>query len=115
VDITGGHTEVSSLRKFCDSLDIPFFVRPHPIVGIIENMSGFICPHCGEKTNIFGAGGGQAMAEQLGVPLLGHVPIAADVTRLGDEGRPLLGPDAPLEVKQVYEGIVERLVKLAEG
>ncbi|MEA4953601.1 MAG: ATP-binding protein [Aminivibrio sp.] len=36
VDITGGHTEVSSLRKFCDSLDIPFFVRPHPIVGIIE-------------------------------------------------------------------------------
>ncbi|NSW57298.1 MAG: Mrp/NBP35 family ATP-binding protein [Armatimonadetes bacterium] len=86
-----------------------------PIVGIIENMSGFICPHCGEKTDIFGAGGGQAMADQLGVPLLGQVPIVADVTRLSDEGRPLLGPDAPPEVKQVYESIVERLVKLAEG
>ena len=86
-----------------------------PIVGIIENMSGFICPHCGEKTDIFGAGGGQAMADKIGVPLLGQVPIAADVTRMSDEGRPLLGPGAPPEVKQVYESIVERLVKLAEG
>jgi len=80
-----------------------------PILGIIENMSGFVCPHCGERTDIFSTGGGARMADQLSVPLLGTVPIVADVTRLGDEGKPLLGPESPDVIREAYEKITEAL------
>jgi len=68
-----------------------------PVLGIVENMSGFVCPHCGERTDIFAAGGGRRLADELGVPLLGEVPIHAHVQLLGESGTPvvLAEPDAP--------------------
>jgi len=68
-----------------------------PVLGVVENMSGFVCPHCGERTDIFAAGGGRRLAEELGVPLLAEVPIHAHVQQLGESGTPvvLAEPDAP--------------------
>lgn len=68
-----------------------------PILGIIENMSYFICRHCGERENLFGHGGGSKTARMLGVPFLGEVPIDPKVVTGGDSGQPivLLDPSSP--------------------
>ena len=68
-----------------------------PILGVIENMSYFLCGHCNERTDIFGHGGGQKMAQDLEIPFLGEVPIDTRVRIGGDEGRPIMveAPDAP--------------------
>ncbi len=62
--------------------------RPLPILGVVENMSGFACPHCGEITAMFGSGGGEQAAEELGVPFLGAVPMDPVVCDGGDQGLP---------------------------
>jgi ATP-binding protein involved in chromosome partitioning len=68
-----------------------------PVLGAIENMSWFECPHCGERTEIFGRGGGEKMAADLMIPFLGAVPIDTRVRAGGDEGQPIVAaaPDAP--------------------
>ena len=68
-----------------------------PVLGVIENMSYFVCGHCSERTEIFGNGGGRRMAEEMGIPFLGEVPIDTRVRSGGDEGRPvvLTEPDSP--------------------
>jgi ATP-binding protein involved in chromosome partitioning len=68
-----------------------------PVLGVIENMSWFECPHCGGKTEIFGRGGGEKMATDLMIPFLGAVPIDTRVRSGGDEGQPIVAaaPDAP--------------------
>jgi ATP-binding protein involved in chromosome partitioning len=66
-------------------------------LGVIENMSWFVCPHCGERERIFGEGGGQEAADTLGVPLLAQVPLVPDVRHGGDVGAPIVvtDPDSP--------------------
>ena len=66
-------------------------------VGVIENMSYFVCPHCGERTEIFGHGGGQEAADTLGVPLIGQVPLEPALREGGDAGMPIVvrDPDSP--------------------
>ncbi|MEO6486658.1 MAG: Mrp/NBP35 family ATP-binding protein [Thermoanaerobaculia bacterium] len=68
-----------------------------PVLGIVENMSYFICRHCGEREEIFGHGGGKKTAEMLGVPFLGEVPIDPQVVVGGDSGQPIvvLEPESP--------------------
>jgi len=68
-----------------------------PLLGVVENMSYFVCGHCNERTEIFGHGGGRRMAEELSVPFLGEVPIDTRVRSGGDDGTPIvsLAPDAP--------------------
>jgi ATP-binding protein involved in chromosome partitioning len=68
-----------------------------PLLGVVENMSYFVCGHCNERTDIFGTGGGRRMAEELKIPFLGEVPIDTRVRAGGDEGRPIVAasPDAP--------------------
>jgi len=61
-----------------------------PILGIVENMSGFACPHCGGVTHVFSEGGGARMSRDLGVPYLGSIPLDAGVVESGDAGRPIL-------------------------
>jgi ATP-binding protein involved in chromosome partitioning len=67
------------------------------VVGVIENMSYFVCPHCGERTSIFGEGGGQLAADTLGVPLLGQIPLMPEIREGGDSGTPIVvsQPDSP--------------------
>lgn len=76
-----------------------------PVLGIVENMSFFICPHCQERSDIFGHGGAQADAERLNVPFLGHVPLQMEIRSSSDAGTPLtaLQPEGP--VAQIYRGI----------
>jgi ATP-binding protein involved in chromosome partitioning len=71
-----------------------------PVLGIVENMSYFACPHCGERTEIFLSGGGARLAAEVGVPLLGQIPLQAGAADLGDSGAPLLvaQPDSPAAV-----------------
>jgi len=68
-----------------------------PVVGIVENMSYFLCPHCNDRTPIFGSGGGKRLAEELSVPLLAEIPLYAGVLTGGDRGEPIVvgEPDSP--------------------
>ena len=81
------------------------------ILGIVENMRTFTCPHCGESTDIFRRGGGEQMCQELGVPFLGALPLDADVVTCGDEGRPIV-TDRPKSVSaKVYTTIAVALVE----
>jgi ATP-binding protein involved in chromosome partitioning len=68
-----------------------------PVLGIVENMSTFICPHCGTRSDIFGHGGARHEAERLGVPFLGEIPLAIDIREKSDAGEPVVAtePDGP--------------------
>lgn len=68
-----------------------------PVLGVVENMSGFICPGCGERHELFGTGGGQRLADEVDVPLLGRIPLQAGVADEADVGKPALvaQPDSP--------------------
>ena len=68
-----------------------------PVLGVIENMSYFECPHCGKPTPIFGSGGGRRLADELGIPLLGEIPLYPQIHAGGDAGTPIVvaEPDAP--------------------
>ncbi|MBA3644594.1 MAG: Mrp/NBP35 family ATP-binding protein [Gemmatimonadaceae bacterium] len=61
-----------------------------PVLGIIENMSYFVCPHCDDRTSLFGEGGGQRLADELGVQLLGQIPLYQPVMSGGDKGAPIV-------------------------
>ncbi len=80
-----------------------------PVLGVVENMSGLICPHCGQTIAVFGAGGGEAMAEEMGVAFLGRVPLAPALVEATDHGRPL-GPENLPET--VWEALTEIAAKL---
>src|SRR4029079_8026634 len=71
-----------------------------PILGVVENMAGFVCGHCGETTDIFGTGGGEGMANDLGIAMLGKVPIDPRVRAGGDEGAPIVAnhPESPAAI-----------------
>ncbi len=87
-----------------------------PILGIVENMSTFACPHCGQHTAIFGNTGGQRLAEEYGVPLLAQVPLDPDTRLAGDEGTPitLRRPDSPQArtFRELAEAVRRRLGEL---
>ena len=83
-----------------------------PVLGVVENMSYFACPHCGEKTEIFLSGGGQRLADEIGVPLMGQVPLQARMPDLGDTGTPVVvaDPESPAgrALRQVADEIRKR-------
>src|SRR6056297_1578934 len=80
-----------------------------PILGVIENMSGFTCPSCGTVTHIFHQGGGAAVARDLGVEFLGSVPLDPHVVDCGDEGRPLVRAAPGSPAAEAYMGIAAAL------
>jgi Mrp family chromosome partitioning ATPase len=79
------------------------------IRGILENMSGYVCPHCDKEIQIFGAGGGEKMAAQMGLPFLGRIPIEPEMVEKADQGEldSLVGES--LEINRAYRQLVERL------
>jgi Mrp family chromosome partitioning ATPase len=80
-----------------------------PIVGIIENMSGFTCPHCGSEIDIFKRGGGEKATEELKVPFLGRVPFQAEFVEFGDKGTPFVSFQEKSKSAEVFMGIVEKI------
>ena len=80
-----------------------------PVVGIVENMSWFECPHCGKPSPIFGEGGGERLANELGLPLLGQIPLYTRVREGGDLGRPIVVADAQSSAARALASIAERV------
>jgi len=89
---------------FCRQLQLP-------VVGVVENMSGFVCPKCGEHTDIFQTGGGESMARDMGVPFLGSVPIDPQVTVSGDGGQPVVQAHPHSETSKAFGRIVRSLLE----
>lgn len=87
---------VVDVRKsvtFCRHLNLP-------VIGVVENMSGYACPHCGKSVDIFKSGGGEKMAAEMGIPFLGRIPLDPAMVSAGDEGKPCVGQtgDSPAAI-----------------
>jgi ATP-binding protein involved in chromosome partitioning len=76
-----------------------------PVLGIVENMSTFLCPHCGERTDVFGHGGGRAQAERLRVPFLGEIALDAALRDTGDRGEPIVSARPDSQSSEAFLGI----------
>ncbi len=80
-----------------------------PILGIVENMSGLNCPHCGNNIDLFKIGGGEKTAEEMGVPFLGRLPIDPEIVGAGDSGSPIISSDNESESSKALVKIVENI------
>ena len=101
---------LSDVRKgisFCRNLNLP-------VIGVLENMSGFVCPKCGEITNIFKSGGGEKMAKQMSVPFLGRIPIDPQIVRACDSGQPYVQHYSSSQAAQAFKEAMLPLLKLEE-
>jgi ATP-binding protein involved in chromosome partitioning len=94
--------------KFIEKLELP-------VIGIIENMSGMVCPHCGDTIDLFGRGGGEKAARELGVPCLGAIPLDPAMVKAGDEGRPYVLRHADTPTWKAVDAVMENLVKRLES
>ncbi len=94
--------DVAKCVTFCKQLELP-------VAGIIENMSGFICPHCGKEVDIFSKGGGEELASRMGVPFLGAVPLDPDIVKSGDSGQPYVLTYTNTESAKRFDEIVEKI------
>ena len=94
--------DVEKSITFCEQLGLS-------VTGIIENMSGFVCPHCGQEVEIFSSGGGRRLAQKFGVPFLGAIPLDPDIVRSGDEGQPYVHFYPTTKTAQKFDEIVEHL------
>ena len=99
---------LSDVRKsinFCRTLRIP-------ILGVVENMSGFICPHCGKPSEIFKSGGGEQMAREMAVPFLGRVPIDPQVVEASDDGKPYMYHYARTETAKAFGRVIRPILEM---
>ena len=94
--------------KFIEKLGLP-------VIGVIENMSGMLCPHCGEEIDLFGKGGGKKVAEEMNVPFLGAIPIDIEMRKAGDEGRPFIIRRGDSPTWKSVDAVMEELIKVVEG
>jgi ATP-binding protein involved in chromosome partitioning len=85
-----------------------------PVLGIVENMSGLVCPHCGERIEVFQGGVGRKVAEEMGVPFLGSIPIDPKISIDSDSGRPFIeeNPDSP--AAEAFREIVDKITVRTE-
>jgi ATP-binding protein involved in chromosome partitioning len=96
-------SDVRRSITFCRKLGLP-------VLGVVENMSGFVCPKCGEVTNIFKTGGGERMAQDMGVAFLGRIPIDPAVDEAGDAGTPFVQENTPTAraFEQIVAGVMAK-------
>lgn len=81
-----------------------------PVLGVVQNMSSFICGKCGEKTHVFGCDGAQKMAAELGVSLLGDVPLDPALMSCSDSGKPIVITNPESEISRTYKNIAQQIV-----
>jgi len=96
--------DVRKCISFCRQLNVP-------VLGVIENMSGFVCPKCGKVSEIFKSGGGERMASEMNVPFLGKIPIDSQMVEAGDSGRPFISFHPETETAQAFSRMVEPILK----
>lgn len=92
--------------NFCQQMDLP-------VLGVVENMSGFVCPKCGEVTDIFKSGGGERMAADTGVPFLGRIPIDPAVGQACDDGTPFVYRYSQTETAKAFERVIAPILALS--
>jgi len=80
------------------------------VLGIIENMSGMICPHCGKKITLFKEGGGEKAADDLGLPFLGRIPFDPKIVALGDEGKSFVDTHPDSEASMAFMKVIEKIL-----
>jgi len=85
-----------------------------PTVGIIENMSGYICPHCGKATDLFGTGGGEKTAAAMGIAFLGRIPFDPNMVKSADAGVSYMEKYPDSEITKAYNDIAEKIMKEAQ-
>ncbi|MGE4543489.1 MAG: P-loop NTPase [Pedobacter sp.] len=98
--------DVQKSVTFCRRLEMP-------VLGIIENMSGFACPKCGEVIDIFKSGGGEQIAQRMKAPFLGKIPMDTAMVLAGDSGKPYMATRAETETGETYRRIVAALMNPA--
>lgn len=99
--------DVRKSIQFCRQLNLP-------VLGVVENMSGFVCPHCSKTTDIFKAGGGERMAADMGVPFLGRIPIDPAVGEACDAGTPFVYHHSRTETAKAFERMVAPILALSD-
>ncbi len=92
--------DVRKSINFCKTVNVE-------IIGVVENMSGFVCPHCNETVDIFKSGGGEEMAREFELAFLGRVPMDPKVVIAGDDGKPYLSSDGDSPAIVAFSGIVK--------
>jgi ATP-binding protein involved in chromosome partitioning len=99
--------DVKKAIRFCNVVRLP-------VLGVIENMSGFACPKCGEVTEIFRSGGGEKMAREMDVKFLGAIPIDPLIVQSGDSGDPSIITHPESKSTQAFEEIIGKLIRVVE-
>lgn len=95
--------------RFIEQMEIP-------VLGVIENMSGMTCPHCGHEIDLFGNGGGKKAAEEMNVPFLGSIPLDPEMRKAGDEGKPfLIRSEEHNTTRENVDKVMEALVGVIRG
>ncbi|MBW2650946.1 MAG: P-loop NTPase, partial [Deltaproteobacteria bacterium] len=97
--------DVRKCINFCRQVSVP-------VLGVVENMSGLVCPHCHEMIDIFKAGGGKAMADEMGVPFLGRIPMDPQIVEASDSGKPFVYHYGKTEAAKAFMGVVEPLLAM---
>ena len=85
-----------------------------PIIGIVENMSGIVCPHCGKSVNVFGEGGGEKIASEMKAPFLGSIPLDPRISTAADAGTPFIVAEPDSLAAKVFDSIVEKIERFTE-
>ena len=102
---------LSDVRKcitFCRNLNLP-------VLGVLENMSGFVCPKCGQRTDIFKSGGGELMAGQMNVPFLGRIPIDPQIVQACDSGKPFVYRYNQSQTAKAFEKVLNPILELGNN
>ena len=97
--------DVRKSISFCRQMNLP-------VLGVIENMNGFVCPKCGELTSVFQSGGGRLMADDMGVTFLGSVPIDPQIAEAGDSGVAFLQRYADSQTAAIIQSLIKPLLEL---
>ena len=105
---TPQEVSLADVRKsinFCKTVKMEIF-------GLIENMSGFACPHCGETINLYGSGGGEKTAQAMGIKFLGRIPFDPKVVSCGDSGTSILNTDKDSKVAEAFDDVAAKMAVL---
>jgi ATP-binding protein involved in chromosome partitioning len=100
-------TDVKKAITFCRQVNLP-------IIGVVENMSGFVCPYCGKTADIFKSGGGEKLASEMGVPFLGRIPIEPKIVESGDSGKPYLQYYRDSETSRAFDTTIQPILVLGD-
>jgi Mrp family chromosome partitioning ATPase len=100
-------TDVRKAITFCHQVKLP-------ILGVVENMSGFVCPHCNKTVDIFKKGGGEQMASDMEVPFLGRIPLEPKIVETGDNGQPYLQAYRDSETARAFDVVIKPLLNLTD-